>query len=176
MKGSTSVSKTTLYRHYDKSNNLLYVGISLSHLQRLGQHSTNSHWFTKISNVTVKHFDTRQEAIEAERNAIRSEKPLHNIMHINYQEEENLSIPVAKRVLGAKEDMLTRIVNIELLYESSKLAPMLHMQHKELKAIIDAGELSYMWCHGTNCGQDRRKFFVSGWQLIDYMESRHHGA
>ena len=72
--------------------------------------------------------------------------------------------------------MLTRIVNIELLYESPKLAAKLHMSHKELKAVIDAGKLSYMWCHGTNCGQDRRKFFVSGWQLIDYMEAQEHGA
>ena len=30
------------YRHYDKNGNLLYVGVSLSSLQRLGQHKSNS--------------------------------------------------------------------------------------------------------------------------------------
>jgi predicted GIY-YIG superfamily endonuclease len=73
--------KTTLYRHWDKDDNLLYIGISLSKLQRLGQHSRNASWFDKITKVTMESFPTRKVALQKEKEAIITEYPIHNTIH-----------------------------------------------------------------------------------------------
>jgi hypothetical protein len=43
-----------LYRHFDKDGTLLYVGISLSAINRLGQHKDNAHWFSSIKRVEIE--------------------------------------------------------------------------------------------------------------------------
>jgi len=68
-----------LYRHFDNDKNLLYVGISLSVATRLMQHRQNSGWFDRISLVTVEKFPSREEALKAEVEAIKSENPRFNI-------------------------------------------------------------------------------------------------
>jgi len=70
--------QTALYRHFDKSGSLLYVGISLDAVQRLSQHSANQPWAGDIASVTIEKFVTRQDAITAERVAIQTECPKHN--------------------------------------------------------------------------------------------------
>jgi hypothetical protein len=69
----------SLCRHFDFEGRLLYVGISLSALTRLAQHRRESYWYDHIARVEIEHFETREEALEAEAEAIRHEKPLHNI-------------------------------------------------------------------------------------------------
>jgi hypothetical protein len=73
--------QTELYRHYDARDRLLYVGISLSAVGRLAQHRSDSGWYSDITRVTVERFATRQQALDAEALAIKSERPLHNIVH-----------------------------------------------------------------------------------------------
>lgn len=68
-----------LYRHFDKDGRLLYVGISLSAMDRMRQHKCKSSWFPEIANMTIQVFPNKKEAINAEREAIINEKPLHNI-------------------------------------------------------------------------------------------------
>ena len=70
---------TQLYRHFDNSNTLLYVGISLSTFARLSQHKDHSPWFKQVNRVEIQHFDTREEAMAAERQAIKTENPTFNI-------------------------------------------------------------------------------------------------
>lgn len=70
---------TALYRHFDANDRLLYVGISLSAVQRLAQHRNGAHWFKKIVSVTIEWFPSREAAIGAEAAAIQLEKPMHNI-------------------------------------------------------------------------------------------------
>lgn len=72
---------TRLYRHFDAAGQLLYVGISLGVMHRLQQHLGSSSWAGAIARVEVESFDTRAEAASAERDAIRAERPLHNIVH-----------------------------------------------------------------------------------------------
>ena len=71
--------ETCLYRHFDAEGHLLYVGISLSHLQRLGQHRSNAHWFDRIERVEIERFPSRKEAKAAEDKAIFEENPECNI-------------------------------------------------------------------------------------------------
>jgi hypothetical protein len=70
---------TELYRHYDASGALLYVGISLSAIERLRQHRATAEWFDQIARIDVEVFPSRKEAVAAERHAVRTEKPKYNI-------------------------------------------------------------------------------------------------
>jgi predicted GIY-YIG superfamily endonuclease len=72
---------TQLYRHFDQAGRLLYIGISVSVMNRLAQHRQDSNWFPLIATVAVVHFPSRREAEDAERNAIREERPIYNIIH-----------------------------------------------------------------------------------------------
>lgn len=70
--------RTALYRHFDAGGQLLYVGISLSAVQRLAQHKTGSEWFPKIARVDIEWLPSRAIALRAEAAAIERENPLHN--------------------------------------------------------------------------------------------------
>ena len=76
------MTKTALYRYYDADGRLLYVGISLSVIERTASHAANSDWFWNISTMSVEWFDDRTSAEVAEAAAIRSQKPLHNKAHV----------------------------------------------------------------------------------------------
>lgn len=71
---------TTLYRYYDAEGRLLYVGISNDAMRRMGQHSAKD-WATQVRSWHPVTFGTRAEAEAAERHAIRTERPVHNIAH-----------------------------------------------------------------------------------------------
>lgn len=72
--------KTDLYRHYDESGDLLYVGISLGAVGRLQYHRKKSGWFEEIAKVTIEKFESAEAARAAEAEAIRAENPKHNIL------------------------------------------------------------------------------------------------
>lgn len=74
--------RTSLYRHFDEAGELLYVGVSLNHVARLGQHSKSASWFEQIASITIEHFMDRASAIEAEKVAIKSEAPRYNVVHV----------------------------------------------------------------------------------------------
>jgi len=71
---------TDLYKHFDSDHRLLYVGVSLSSIARLRQHR-QSDWYNDIAWVARKVYPTRAAALEAEREAIQQERPLHNKTH-----------------------------------------------------------------------------------------------
>lgn len=73
--------KHSLYRHFDADGVLLYVGISINAINRLGQHKTNSEWFGKIHRVEIIKFETDDLVRNAEIYAIKTEKPLHNVTY-----------------------------------------------------------------------------------------------
>lgn len=68
-----------LYKHYDQSGDLLYIGISLSAINRLYQHKAKSHWYHNIARVEIVNFSSRGELVRAESRLIKSLKPRHNI-------------------------------------------------------------------------------------------------
>jgi len=73
--------KTALYRIWGNQDQLLYVGISKSALGRLGQHLAEKTWADDITNVTIETFPTREQAAAAEVAAIKTEKPIHNVIY-----------------------------------------------------------------------------------------------
>jgi hypothetical protein len=70
-----------LYRHFDSTGVLLYVGISKSTIARLSQHKRTANWYDDINSITIEHFLTMEEARQAETNAILTEHPLFNVVH-----------------------------------------------------------------------------------------------
>lgn len=76
------MTRTALYRHYDAEGQLLYVGISDCLSERDKQHAATSHWHARVSKTTTIWYDTRLDALAAEREAIRHEKPMHNIQNV----------------------------------------------------------------------------------------------
>lgn len=101
--------KTALYRHFDAAGRLLYVGISLNALQRLGQHSYGAAWFDHIATVTIEQHPTRGDALTAEAIAIAKESPLWNIVrpsvYVRFRNAPIESDTADVKVLGIGEDL-----------------------------------------------------------------------
>ncbi|MGW4825473.1 hypothetical protein ACWEP4_43020 [Streptomyces sp. NPDC004227] len=70
--------RTALYRLFDGSGQLLYIGISHKPDVRWGQHSEEKEWWPQVSRRDVEWHPTRAGAERAELAAIAAEKPLHN--------------------------------------------------------------------------------------------------
>lgn len=69
-----------VYRMYDADGALLYVGQSQHPESRLGQHRATSDWVFSVTDIKVQWVVTRRDALDVERQAIREEKPRHNII------------------------------------------------------------------------------------------------
>jgi predicted GIY-YIG superfamily endonuclease len=72
---------TAVYRAYNRYGELLYVGISHHSLRRFGEHSQDKPWWTEVDTVKITHYDSRTEALTAERQAIADERPQYNVQH-----------------------------------------------------------------------------------------------
>lgn len=127
---------TALYRHYDKDDNLLYIGVSISSIGRYQSHRSQSHWAKDITTMTTEWFDSERLALRAEKKAIKSEKPIYNIVH-------NLDNPDRKECIpcSEKEDFenvqlldfyttrtndvrfctINELILLDLIYQSEKL-------------------------------------------------------
>tara|TARA_R110000868_G_scaffold210464_1_gene460521 strand:- start:102 stop:656 length:555 start_codon:yes stop_codon:yes gene_type:complete len=180
-----------LYRHFDQNGLLLYVGISLSSLNRLGQHKDNSHWFESISRVEIENFETRKEAIEAEAKAIFAEKPKHNIMRPRHnqlmlEEARKREILERKEELKpnalSKKDLTARIVMFEIIYDLQNVAKILGISLKSVIRLIEEKKIGTLTMPPRIDGLTRygiphkEKVVISGWQLISYLENLHKDA
>jgi predicted GIY-YIG superfamily endonuclease len=72
---------TSLYRMYDSSQRLLYVGITSRGPRRWREHMASKAWWDEVATVSVEHFPLRSDAASAEQWAIRNERPLYNVAH-----------------------------------------------------------------------------------------------
>jgi excinuclease UvrABC nuclease subunit len=70
-----------LYRWWDASGNLLYVGKSIRVLSRIEQHRQGSKFFDEATSMTLERFPDEVSLGIAEVEAIRAEKPIYNIVH-----------------------------------------------------------------------------------------------
>jgi predicted GIY-YIG superfamily endonuclease len=158
-----SVLSQNLYRHFDESGNLLYVGISLNAINRLAQHRDHAHWFNNIKRVEIETYGTRQEAIEAEKHAIINENPLHNLYRPKAKEQAVKQVDAD----ASRFDLLKRIVHFNPMYSMSGAASALEVGAGKVKEWILSGQLGCIEQGG------RRK--ITGWQLIDFIENLERG-
>lgn len=71
--------RTALYRFFDESGALLYVGITANLEDRLAHHERNKPWWPEVFSKHIEWFDTRPPARAAELKAILEERPIHNV-------------------------------------------------------------------------------------------------
>lgn len=105
-----SVARTALYRHYDKDGVLLYVGISLSAIARLAQPRRGARWFEYISRVEIEQFDSRKEALQAEKDAIAKEQPFYNKANASYRKGQTEDTEELLATLARDVDLLDQAV------------------------------------------------------------------
>lgn len=165
------MTETQLYRHFDNEGGLLYVGVSLSAVKRLGQHKSHSHWYAKIARVEIERFDTRESALAAERSAVLAESPVCNI---NLKKEPNEKSAFELADLERKR-LRSRTVNLKPLYTTQEAAKALAMSDAQVREAIKSGELgAFEMSRSVRMvdGQERVsvRYKVSGWHMIDYIE------
>jgi hypothetical protein len=76
-----ALPEITLYRWYDETDLLLYIGISDNLGGRTKGHAKRSSWMEFAVRSTVERHPTRPVAERAEEAAIKTEKPLFNFQH-----------------------------------------------------------------------------------------------
>jgi len=157
-----------LYRHFDKNDKLLYIGISLSTVQRLGQHKHHSGWFKRIARVEIENYSTREEAVQAEREAIQKENPECNIM-----------LKKAPKNYNAEKSkfQLTRQIVFSPLYSIAQTASMFGISEDRIKEFIDNDILSTLTVGYTNYRRSKSEpvekkpvIRITGWAVIDLMQ------
>jgi predicted GIY-YIG superfamily endonuclease len=70
-----------LYRFFDETGQLLYVGISVDPGRRFAQHRSDKTWWSEVVGITVQPMPSRAAALAAERAAIENERPQFNVVH-----------------------------------------------------------------------------------------------
>jgi predicted GIY-YIG superfamily endonuclease len=74
------MERTALYRFFDDSDTLLYIGITNDTGVRWLYHARHKAWWNEVATKTVSWYDTRLEAAHAEATAIVAESPKYNIV------------------------------------------------------------------------------------------------
>ena len=151
----------TLYRHFAADETLLYVGISFRKLQRLSEHRKLSSWFHDIAKITFESMPDRETALASERTAVQTENPVHNVQLRAKIKENHAAIE------EARDEITYRVVNFKPLYKLDEAANMLDIHVGQLKKIIAKGDIQTI-----ELPTPRQKIRITGWNLLDYLESR----
>jgi predicted GIY-YIG superfamily endonuclease len=76
-------NQTSLYRYFNNKDELLYVGVSCSAINRYSQHKIRPKWAKDGAILYIEQCDSRDLALDAENKAIKTEYPKYNIQHNN---------------------------------------------------------------------------------------------
>lgn len=89
-----------LYRFFDENGELLYVGVTLDPSARWKQHRADKAWWHEVAGIKIAHFPDRRSVLDAEREAIKAEKPRYNVVHNTGRPQvATQSAPVLDRLL-----------------------------------------------------------------------------
>ena len=160
-----------LYRHFDEWDTLLYVGVSLSTIQRLSQHRNQSHWFNSIRKITIEQFPSREEVLKAERIAIQKEEPLHNLA-LNHFHPKPM-VTEDKRE-DSRVGLVNKIVTYKPMYSFEDAAHVFGVGTSKIKEWCEVGKLGYVviskrWNSRYNKWSFKKR--ITGWQILDYIEN-----
>jgi hypothetical protein len=72
-------NRTALYRLYAADGTLLYIGVTGKLSVRFYSHSREKRWWPQVAGMRLAWYANKAEAEEAERAAIFSEDPVHNV-------------------------------------------------------------------------------------------------
>lgn len=74
------VKPYVLYRIFNADGGLLYVGATTNPKLRFLDHALKP-WWTDAATITLQHLGSLEELMAAERRAIESENPTHNVIY-----------------------------------------------------------------------------------------------
>lgn len=74
--------RAAVYRFYAADDTLLYVGVTQRFGTRWSNHAKQKPWWPQVTRQAVVWYDTRAEALTVETEAIKTEKPVHNVLHL----------------------------------------------------------------------------------------------
>jgi len=94
---TTPPERTALYRIRNAENDLLYVGISERPEYRWFSHRRQHSWWSEVAQYSLEWHESREAALEAEEEAIRTERPRHNNTY-------NYSVPFDPATWGPLHD------------------------------------------------------------------------
>jgi len=77
--------RCAVYRYYDKNGILLYIGHTRNWHGRHAIHERDSPWIALAARSEVQWFETKEEAREAERQAIKRERPIWNLQSTRWR-------------------------------------------------------------------------------------------
>lgn len=170
-----------LYRHFDLSGALLYVGVTNRIPNRIKEHSKHSSWWSQIARIDIEHFPDRESVLKAEREAIINEKPKHNIQHAcRLVPDQQATIqPNAKSSIGGKltksQDAITaRLVNLRPLYTIQQASELLGVSSTMLRAEYLRDHLNFIDI--PNPRSEGTTQYVTGWALLDWIENLEQSA
>lgn len=173
---------TVLYRAFNQSDDLLYVGISLRAAQRVHEHKKLSGWFQEVSRLEFEWFETRQSALVAEREAIKSERPKYNKHHNGKKSEQEIcEDDFDKDELSfdiSGEKVAFRKHKLKPLYKVSEVADLFSVSASRVKDWIETDKIGAIviaehWRHVR--GHEEKvlikDYRVSGWQILDFIDA-----
>lgn len=67
-----------LYRFYNESGQLLYVGVTNSCSRRWAEHAEVQPWWDQVATIRIERYPDRDAVLRAERWAIHAQRPRHN--------------------------------------------------------------------------------------------------
>ena len=70
--------RTALYRFFDTTGRLMYVGVAFDPEVRWKEHATFKPWWPDVARKDVEWHDSRTAALKAEADAISAERPMYN--------------------------------------------------------------------------------------------------
>lgn len=73
-----------VYRCYDATGRLIYIGCSYDVVNRFDQHRRSTWWASLIAKVHITIHATHLAAFEAEKRAIKTENPAFNLAHTDH--------------------------------------------------------------------------------------------
>jgi|GEM_PF-2011922 len=77
----TTEERTAVYRFYAADDTLLYVGVTQRFGTRWSNHAKQQPWWPQVARQASTWYDTRAEALAIETEAIKTENPVHNVLH-----------------------------------------------------------------------------------------------
>lgn len=139
---------TCLYRYFDNQDQLLYVGITSRGSRRFKEHESTQPWWAQVARATVEHHGDRDAALEAEREAIRCERPAYNVAGTQGRDHNRIA-----RDADPFEQMPFR-----LLYALDEAAALLSQSRQHVKDNVQLIAIG-------------RRYFVTRHALWDYYWS-----
>lgn len=104
--------RTALYRLFDAEERLLYVGVAFDPAERWKEHAKSKPWWCDVARKAVEWRESRTDALVAEADAIRTERPLYNVKDSNVSRSAGPRPHAAPRVKPRGwKDRVVRVSN-----------------------------------------------------------------